>query len=86
LKEVKVNNPSISKSILDDKEIMKEIEVIFERGNEKLMASLEEIRTEQVRTQTTTDQHYFHFHHRSNSHCILFSLQCPLCSLLIPTE
>jgi hypothetical protein len=54
LEEVKVNNPSISKSILDDKEIMKEIEVIFDRGNEKLMASLEEIRTEQVRTQTTS--------------------------------
>jgi hypothetical protein len=54
MKEVKLNNPSIAASILDDKEIMKEIEVIFERGNEKLMASLEEIRQEQVRTQTTT--------------------------------
>jgi hypothetical protein len=51
MKEVKLNNPSIAESILDDKEIMKEIEVIFERGNEKLMASLEEIRKEQVRTQ-----------------------------------
>jgi hypothetical protein len=47
MKEVKLNNPSIAESILDDKEIMKEIEVIFERGNEKLMASLEEIRKEQ---------------------------------------
>lgn len=46
--EVKVNNPSIADSILDDKEIMKEIEEIFERGNEKLMESLEEIRQEQV--------------------------------------
>jgi hypothetical protein len=53
MKEVKLNNPSIAESILDDKEIMKEIEVIFERGNEKLMASLEEIRQEQVRRRTT---------------------------------
>jgi hypothetical protein len=50
LKEVKVNNPKIRKeSILDDREIMKEIEAIFERGNQKLMESLEEIRKEQVR-------------------------------------
>lgn len=48
LEEVKVNNPSISDSILDDKEIMKEIEAIFERGNDKLFESLEEIRKEQV--------------------------------------
>jgi hypothetical protein len=54
MKEVKLNNPSIAASILDDKEIMKEIEVIFERGNEKLMASLEEIRQEQVRRQQLT--------------------------------
>jgi hypothetical protein len=52
MKEVKLNNPSIAESILDDKEIMKEIEVIFERGNEKLMTNLEEIRQEQVCTQT----------------------------------
>ena len=38
----------MSDSILDDEEIMKEIEEIFEKGNEKLMASLEEIRKEQV--------------------------------------
>jgi hypothetical protein len=38
----------MSDSILDDEEIMKEIEEIFERGNEKLMAGLEEIRQEQV--------------------------------------
>jgi hypothetical protein len=48
LKEVKVNNPKLSNNILNDKEIMAEIEDIFERGNEKLMASLEEIRQEQV--------------------------------------
>ena len=51
LKEVKVNNPKIlGDSILDNKEIMKEIEDIFEEGNEKLLASLEEIRQEQVRS------------------------------------
>jgi hypothetical protein len=55
MKEVKVNNPSIAESVLDDKEIMKEIEKIFERGNEKLMASLEEIRQEQVCTETNDD-------------------------------
>jgi len=52
LKEVKVHNPKIlgtdAQSILDNKEIMKEIEGIFEQGNEKLIASLEEIRLEQV--------------------------------------
>ncbi|CAB9501605.1 expressed unknown protein [Seminavis robusta] len=37
----------LSDSILDDEEIMKEIEEIFEKGNEKLLASLEEIREEQ---------------------------------------
>jgi hypothetical protein len=59
MKEVKLNNPSIAASILDDKEIMKEIEVIFERGNEKLMASLEEIRQEQVRRQQLTTYDLF---------------------------
>lgn len=49
LQQVRVNNPRMNDSILDDKEIMKEIEGIFEQGNEKLMASLEEIRQEQVR-------------------------------------
>jgi hypothetical protein len=49
LQDVKVNNPELTDSILDDKEIMKEIESIFEQGNEKLMATLEEIRQEQVR-------------------------------------
>ena len=49
LKEVKVKNPSSADSILDDKEIMQEIEAIFERGNEQLMESLEDIRKEQVR-------------------------------------
>jgi len=48
--EVKVKNPSIGDSILDDREIMKEIEAIFERGNDKLMESLKEVRQEQVRT------------------------------------
>jgi hypothetical protein len=49
LKDVKVNNPSSVDSILDDKEIMKEIGAIFERGNEKLMENLAEMRREQVR-------------------------------------
>ena len=38
----------MSDSILDDEEIMKEIEEIFDKGNEKLLASLEDIRKEQV--------------------------------------
>ena len=54
LKEVKVNNPKIlgtgAQSVLDNEEIMKEIEGIFEQGNEKLLASLEEMRLEQVRS------------------------------------
>jgi hypothetical protein len=45
----------MSDSILDDEEIMKEIEEIFEKGNEKLMASLEEIRQEQVSAQRNVD-------------------------------
>ena len=48
LKEVTIQNKQSTKSILDDKEIMKEIEAIFERGNEKLIESLNEIRIEQV--------------------------------------
>ena len=44
----------LSDSILDDEDIMKEIEEIFERGNEQLLASLEEIRQEQVRYVTST--------------------------------
>jgi hypothetical protein len=54
LKEVTVKNPKIlgtdAKSVLDNKEIMREIEGIFDQGNEKLMASLEDIRLEQVRS------------------------------------
>lgn len=37
----------MSDSILDDEEIMAEIEEIFEKGNEKLLAGLQEIREEQ---------------------------------------
>lgn len=40
----------ITDTILDDEELMKEIEDIFEQGNEKLLASLEDIRQEQVRS------------------------------------
>lgn len=49
LQDVKLNNPSISDSVLDDKELMQEIEQIFERGNDELMANLEALRQEQVR-------------------------------------
>lgn len=53
LDEARTMSPSdsagkkMSDSILDDEEIMKEIEEIFEKGNEKLLASLDEIRQEQ---------------------------------------
>jgi hypothetical protein len=40
----------IADSVLNDKEIMKEIEQIFERGNDQLMESIEEMRAEQVCT------------------------------------
>lgn len=48
LREVKVNNPRLSASLLDDREIMREIEGIFNQGNERLIANLEDIRREQV--------------------------------------
>ena len=51
IRDVKVNNPkSAVDNILNDKEIMEEIEAIFERGNKELLASLEKLREEQVRT------------------------------------
>ena len=37
------------KSLLDNKEIMKEIEKIFDKANAELLSSLEDIRAEQVR-------------------------------------
>jgi hypothetical protein len=37
-----------TESLLNDKDIMKEIETIFDRANDQLMAGLQEIRTEQV--------------------------------------
>ena len=37
------------KSLLNDREIMKEIEKIFDRANDKLLQGLQEIRSEQVR-------------------------------------
>jgi hypothetical protein len=49
MEEVKLNNPSISESLLDDDVFKKEVEAIFDKGNEQLLASLEEIRQEQVR-------------------------------------
>jgi hypothetical protein len=54
LNDVKLNNPQLgtnNDSILNDKEIMREIENIFDRGNQQLMESLEEMRREQVCTQ-----------------------------------
>lgn len=48
LDEIEKENPSATETILNDKELMKEIEAIFERGNEKLMQSLADIRKEQV--------------------------------------
>jgi hypothetical protein len=50
LSEVQLNHPKLSESrILNDKEMMKEIEAIFDQGNAKLFESIEEIRREQVR-------------------------------------
>lgn len=50
LQQVKQKDSSApsSSSVLNDKEIMKEIEEIMERGNAELLASLEDIRREQV--------------------------------------
>jgi hypothetical protein len=49
LADVQLNNPRISDtSILDEKEIMREIEAVFDQGNAKLLESLEEVRREQV--------------------------------------
>jgi hypothetical protein len=50
--DVKLNNPGISDSIMDDAAFRKEIEAIFERGNDKLLESLEDIRKEQVRARS----------------------------------
>lgn len=47
LQEASAKNPTASQA-LNDKEIMKEIEAIMERGNAELLESLEEIRQEQV--------------------------------------
>ena len=50
MREVSNKNPDADTSkALDDQEIMDEIKAIMERGNAKLLASLEEIREEQVR-------------------------------------
>ena len=49
MQQVSSKNPQASSAALNDEEIMKEIKAIMERGNAKLLASLEEIRQEQVR-------------------------------------
>jgi hypothetical protein len=51
LQEAKEQNPDVSvnkESLLDNKEIMSEIEKIFDKANDKLLEGLEEIRAEQV--------------------------------------
>jgi len=48
LEQVTVNGPSTVDSILEDEDMMKEIEDMFEKGNEKLLASLQELRKEQM--------------------------------------
>ena len=48
ISEIDKDYPALKDSILNDKELMKEIEAIFDKGNEKLMLSLEDIRKEQV--------------------------------------
>jgi hypothetical protein len=57
MEDVKLNNPGISDSIMDDAGFRKEIEAIFERGNDKLLESLEEIRREQVRVTSFWGSH-----------------------------
>jgi hypothetical protein len=48
--EKKADAPIDKSSLLDNKEIMKEIEAVFDKANAKLIKGLEEIREEQVRT------------------------------------
>ncbi|KAL3941084.1 MAG: hypothetical protein SGARI_000710 [Bacillariaceae sp.] len=51
LKDAKKQNSDVvedKEAFLDNKEIMSEIEKIFDRANDQLMEGLEEIRTEQV--------------------------------------
>lgn len=57
LKEAKEQNEEVveKESLLDNKEIMAEIEKIFDRANDQLLEGLEEIRSEQVRTYTKRD-------------------------------
>jgi hypothetical protein len=47
--EKKAGAPIDKSSLLDNKEIMKEIEAVFDKANGKLFKGLEEIREEQVR-------------------------------------
>jgi hypothetical protein len=47
MQDVQLNNPDLSKSILSDASLKEEIEKILEAGNEKLLESLAEIKTEQ---------------------------------------
>jgi hypothetical protein len=47
MQDVQLNNPDLSKSIMSDASLKEEIEKILEAGNEKLLESLAEIKTEQ---------------------------------------
>lgn len=53
LAEARVKTPdelkAYAENALDDEEMMKEIEEVFDKANKELLASLEDIRTEQVR-------------------------------------
>lgn len=61
MNELERENPSVTRDIFNDKELMREIEAIFERGNEKLMESLEDIRKEQVSTSSCSKCSVFLF-------------------------
>ena len=68
MKEVSAKNPS-TKDALNDKEIMKEIQAIMERGNAELLASLEDIRQEQVsQWEVLAIAEYSHIASRFGSH------------------
>jgi hypothetical protein len=53
-KNAPLNPASDPNSILNDKEMMKELNAIFDRANEKLLSGISEIRQEQVRFITTS--------------------------------
>ena len=54
-------------SLLDNKEIMQEIEKIFDKANDELLEGIKEIRTEQVRIHIDMDSENLAFHRQSKS-------------------